>query len=461
MESAQPSQHRRATARVRRLALATLTTLVLALGGLLAWQTSSGLENVDRMMRERSAALHSAAAREVRDVVRFGTGRRERLDGVLRAIATDSAVVGILLERRDGGLRLVHGTVPPNAARARSDSGRLVGTTLLVAGPLRIETAGCNVETGTNQDGCGTCGSTCPAAGDRALDGEYQLIVAFAVKPFLVLRRSVYWQGAAGGLLLAVLALALWLFARQMWKAGEMRSALALADARTRYLERLTMVAGGLAHEIKNPLSSLRGFAQLIGEAASPESTVEYAGLMVAELDAINRRVDGLRHFARPSLPELQPCRPAEVVRRVTALLGPDATARQVRLEIELPAGADLDTIGDEERLRELVGNLAINAIEASPPGGTVRVSLRVDKVANGAQSPERFALEVSDEGPGIPPEDREVVLRPFHSSKPNGMGLGLALAQRAVEDHGGLIEIGTASEGGALLRASWPRRKP
>jgi nitrogen-specific signal transduction histidine kinase len=92
-----------------------------------------------------------------------------------------------------------------------------------------------------------------------------------------------------------------------MWKASEMRAALAVSDARARYLKRLTVVAGGLAHEIKNPLSSLRGFAQLIGEAASPQSTAEYADLMVAELDAINRRVDGLRHFAPPSLPEFRP----------------------------------------------------------------------------------------------------------------------------------------------------------
>lgn len=226
-------------------------------------------------------------------------------------------------------------------------------------------------------------------------------------------------------------------------------------------LEFLGQLAGGLAHEIKNPLSSLRGFAQLLGEATAPQAIAEYADLMVAELDAINRRVDGLRHFARPSLPALRPCRPAEVVRRVAALLGPDAAARQVRLAIELAAGAEVDTIGDDERLRELVGNLALNAIEASPAGGTVRVTLRLERGPQEAQRAERFTLEIADEGPGIPPEERELVLRPFHSAKPNGMGLGLALAQRAVEDHGGVIEIDAAPGGGALLRASWPRTKP
>lgn len=123
--------------------------------------------------------------------------------------------------------------------------------------------------------------------------------------------------------------------------------------------------------------------------------------------------------------------------------------------------GAEVDTIGDDERLRELVGNLALNAIEASPAGGTVRVTLRLERGPEEAQRAERFTREVADEGPGIPPEERELVLRPFHSAKPNGMGLGLALAQRPVEDHGGVIEIDAAPGGGALLRASWPRTKP
>jgi signal transduction histidine kinase len=425
--------------------------LLLALAFLIGWQMRSGLEHVDRMMEERSAALHGAAAREIRNVALFGTGRRERLDEVLRAISRSADVDGVLLERRDRSFRIAHGSLP--RTEAPGSGVRLAGETSLVAGPVRIETRGCHAD---DAHGCTACGPTCPAAGDGALDGDYRLVVGFAARHFLELRGSVRWQGLAGFLLLVALAAALWLFGRQTSRAGEMRAALALTAERARSLERLTLVAGGLAHEIKNPLGSLRGFAQLIGEAVPPGSKEsEYAALMVGELDAINRRVDGLRHFARPSPPVLRACRPAEVVRRVTALLAPDAAARELELAVELEA-PDLETLADEERLRELVVNLLINAIEASPPRGVVGVSLRrLDDEAG-----ERFQLEVADQGPGIPPEDRQRVLRPFHSTK-LGLGLGLALAQRAIEDHGGVLEIDQAPGGGALLRARWPRRRP
>jgi signal transduction histidine kinase len=438
--------------RGRALANITIGALLAALGVLLGWQVRSGLAHVDRMMEERSAALHAAAAREIRNVVRFGTARRERLDDVLRAISRSADVDGVLLERRDRALRIVHGSLP--SAQASGAGVRLAGATSLVTGPVRIETRGCHADDG---HGCSSCGPSCPAAGDGSLDGDYRLVVGFAARHYLELRRSVLWQGLAGFLLLGSLAAALWLFARQTWRAGEMRAALALTAERARSLERLTLVAGGLAHEIKNPLGSLRGFAQLIGEGVAPGSKeAEYASVMVSELDAITRRVDGLRHFARPSPLEHRPCRPAEVVRRIAALLAPDAAARELRIEVELEP-PELETLADEDRLRELVVNLVINAIEASPPRGSVRVSLRVEPAGEG----EQFVLEVADQGAGIRLEERERVLRPFHSTKPGGLGLGLALAERAVQDHGGELAIAEAPGGGALLRARWPRRRP
>ncbi|MDI7269585.1 MAG: ATP-binding protein, partial [Myxococcota bacterium] len=89
-----------------------------------------------------------------------------------------------------------------------------------------------------------------------------------------------------------------------------------------------------------------------------------------------------------------------------------------------------------------------------SPAGG--RVGVRLDVGAAG-----EMALEVTDEGPGIPEAERERVLRPFHSTKSGGMGLGLSVAQQGIEDHGGRLEIGAAPGGGALLRAVWPGRTP
>jgi two-component system sensor histidine kinase HydH len=233
-----------------------------------------------------------------------------------------------------------------------------------------------------------------------------------------------------------------------------MREALAVADERTRSFERLGRVAAGLAHEIKNPVGSLRGFAQLIREkaaAGSPEA--EYAGLMVTELDAITRRVDRLRDYARPSPPALLPGRPNEVIRKVAALLAPDLAARSLELRLELPPEPGPEARLDAERFRGVVVNLVMNAIEASPDGAAIVVRL-ASRERDG-----RLVLEVADQGPGIAADERERVLRPFYSTKPGGLGLGLAVAQQGIEDHGGILEIDASPGGGALLRAVWPRR--
>jgi two-component system sensor histidine kinase HydH len=174
---------------------------------------------------------------------------------------------------------------------------------------------------------------------------------------------------------------------------------------------------------------------------------------MVGELDAITRRIDRLRDSARPSPPALRPGRPTEVIRRIAALLEPDLAARSLKLELDLPPDPGPEAQLDAERFRDVVVNLVINAIEASPAGKRIRVRLVHE------EQDDRLLLEVADEGPGIPPEERERVLRPFYSTKPEGLGLGLAVAQQGLEDHGGRLEIDVAPGGGALLRARWPRR--
>lgn len=474
-------------------AVVLLAASLVALGALLGWQTISGLGNIQQMMVERSLALHRVIATEVVNVARFGASRRERLEAVLGDLVTSTgAVHGVLLEQQNGPVRIERGTLPEAAAVASPEpTVERLGTSLLVSGTLQVVTSGCSgapVDSATAAGstpsrhaeapasqaaagcGCDHAGSgptaeqgaaaTCPAAGDAALDGQYRLVLALAAAPYLALQRTVYWQGIGGALLIGALALALWLFARQSRRAADMRQALALADARARHLESLGLVAGGLAHEIKNPVSALRGFAQLIAErVAEGSQEAEYAELIVAELDGITRRIDGLRHFTRPRQAEFRPARPSKVVRRVVALLTPDAAAREVKLDLQLPDPVEPETLLDEEALRDLVVNLLMNALEASPRGKRVTIGLSFEPGSAGVRGGGHYQLEVADEGPGIPAAEREECLRPFYTTKAGGLGLGLALVQRAVEDHGGRLEIAVAPGGGALLRVRWPRR--
>lgn len=434
--------------------------LFVALGGLSAWQTWSGVERLERMFADRSLALHRMAADEVRNVARFGTGRSERLDAVLRDMTSGGDVQGALLVRIGGGVRMAHGTLAAFSPGALGEGTGLLrrGEALVVHGPVRITTSGCHGGPGGCSQGCGVL---CPAASDEGLDGTYRLMLATDARPYDRLRRTVLWQGLAGLLLLGGLAAALGFAARQARRAADMRQALAVADLRARHHESLSLVASGLAHEIKNPLGSLRGLAQLIVERTTPSSPEgEYASLMVDELDVITRRVDGLRHFSGPTALELRPCRPSDILRRVTTLLSPDATARGLTLDLRVPDPAPPETLADEDRLRDLMVNLIINAIEASPEQGRVRIVLDAGGSGDGDRTI-HYTLTVADEGPGIPPELRSQVQKPFFTTKARGLGLGLTLAKRAVEAHDGTLEIDQTPEGGALLRARFPRRAP
>jgi signal transduction histidine kinase len=463
-----PTPTEPATARARLLGPLAVAVPLVALLALLVWQTREGLAHIDRMMEERSETLQRMVATEVRNVARYGAARLARLDDVLAEVAESRDVIGVSLERDDGSIRLAHGTLPasiPVDVAEGEGSYRLQGETILRGGPVRIDVQGCGScrRCGGEADGAegipgvdqGACMGGAGAGAELA--GDYQVVMALDASPYLALRRMVWFQGGAGLALVLALALALWLFQRQLGRAWGMRQALAVADERARSLERLGLMAAGLAHEIKNPVGSLRGFAQLISERTaegSPER--EYAELMVTELDAIARRVDRLRDLARPTPPRFEPASPGAIIEKVAALLQPDLAERGLKLKLELEQpGPDLEALLDADRFRDLLVNLVINAIEASPAGGTVSVRLdwqRGDDV---------LVLEVADEGPGIPEAERARALRPFHSTKPGGMGLGLAVAQQAVEDHGGELEIDDRPGGrkGALLRARWPRR--
>lgn len=424
-----------------------LAASLVALAGLVLWHTAAGLQQVEAMMAERSATLVRVVGNEVRNVARYGAARRQRVDAALDDLISNADVKGVLVERVDGAVRFAHGETPAPLPAAPAEGLSLSGSALIVTAPVRIDTQGCHGNAPERAE--------CPAAaGGQELDGDYRVVLALDARPYQQLRRSVFIQGGAGAALILALALALLLHQRQLRRTSAMREALAVAHERARYLERLGLWAGGLAHQIKNPVGSLRGFAQLIAEKV-PAGSIEasYAELMVSELDGITRRIDRLRDFARPAPPEFRAARPVEVIRRVADLLQSDLATRHLKLELDLPSDPGPEATLDLDRFRDLVVNLVMNAIEASPDGGTVQVKFGDDGRG------ESWCLVVADQGPGIPLAAREQALRPFHSTKPGGLGLGLAVAQQAVEDHGGTLSIGSAGGGGALLSALWPKR--
>jgi two-component system sensor histidine kinase HydH len=210
--------------------------------------------------------------------------------------------------------------------------------------------------------------------------------------------------------------------------------------------ERLASVgelAAGVAHEIRNPLSSIRGFAQLFRKRfAEGSEDRRFAEVMVHEVDRLNRVIVNLLDFARPKDPVLRHMRPREMVDHAVDLLRRDAEARGVTMKAD---GDVPPQWFDPDQMTQALLNLLLNSLEAASEGGEVRVNVKA--------TPEDAAwlLEVSDTGPGIPRELVPRLFDPFFSTKERGTGLGLAMVHRIVENHGGKIEV--ASEPGRGTR--------
>lgn len=200
--------------------------------------------------------------------------------------------------------------------------------------------------------------------------------------------------------------------------------------------ERLALLgrmAASISHNLKNPLGSIKAILQVqLEDASLPEPVRRDCELVVGEIDRLSRKLNQLLRYARPELP---PAHGRVAVHaqaaQIVSLLRREAMRQQVRLDFTgLPEEVHIQ--GSEEALHDIVSNLLANAVEAVNPGGYV--SLRL--LRRGRE----VVFEVTDDGPGIPPELREKIFQPFFTTKANGTGLGLAIVARRAEEMGGAV---------------------
>jgi len=235
----------------------------------------------------------------------------------------------------------------------------------------------------------------------------------------------------------------------------ERATTAALDAARSRVaqsakLAALGQLAAAIAHEVRNPLAVVRSAAQGLGETL-PVGDVDghrAASFIVAEVDRLGSVVTSLLAFARPLQLQTRPTDIGDVVARAVTLAGAELEAKHVRLARDdspvLPVvHADGDLV-----CQVLVGLLS-NAVEATPPGGEITVRAQA---SNGG-----IELAIADRGAGIAPELRARVFEPFFTTRPNGTGLGLAVARQIVEAHGGRIDVGDRPGGGACFTIRLP----
>ncbi|ADV82933.1 two-component system sensor histidine kinase NtrB [Terriglobus saanensis] len=221
---------------------------------------------------------------------------------------------------------------------------------------------------------------------------------------------------------------------------------------RLKKTERLTaagQLSASLAHEIRNPLASISGAAGILTRGqASPESQAECLDILTKESQRLNKLLTNFLTFARPRLPRFQATLPSEMIYSVAALAQHVAGEKGVALEVETSSDArEIDC--DPEQIKQLLLNLLLNAIQATPNEGTVLI--RTHFIVKALQ------VEVCDEGSGIAPEERDRIFEPFFTTKENGTGLGLAIAANIASQHGGTLTCRANIGGGAIFRMELP----
>jgi signal transduction histidine kinase len=201
-------------------------------------------------------------------------------------------------------------------------------------------------------------------------------------------------------------------------------------------LAALGTLSAGLAHEIKNPLSAIKTFVQLLPQKIGNPSFMEKFDITVPrEIDRINHLVEDLLELTRKRVRPLVDLEVDHLIHQVIDLHGEELTRRQIAFQDHLNK-TTLPVRGDVETLYRAFSNLIINAIQAMPNGGTLSISSEL------GSSSSSLEITFRDTGTGMDESTAKNIFNPFFTTKDKGVGLGLALTRKIIEDHRGTIEV-------------------
>lgn len=203
---------------------------------------------------------------------------------------------------------------------------------------------------------------------------------------------------------------------------------------RSEKLSTLGEMAAVLAHEIRNPLGSIRGTAEILRDDYRPgDPKHEFIEIQIRETERLNHVVEDFLRMARQQPVVMRDCSIREELETIVTLVAKEAQDRGISLCLE-PNADEALVRGDGEKLRQAFLNIVLNALQATPSGG--RVSIVLDKVESG------FEIAFRDTGSGISPDNLQRVFEPFFTTKTDGTGLGLAVTRKIIEGHGGKLDI-------------------
>ncbi|MGA2247711.1 MAG: ATP-binding protein [Verrucomicrobiota bacterium] len=215
---------------------------------------------------------------------------------------------------------------------------------------------------------------------------------------------------------------------RNMNRTADLQIRLVRASELNSHLKELNLAAAGLAHETRNPLNIIRGQAQMISRlAAAPPEVREKSQTIVDETDKVTAQLTEFINYSRPR--EVRRTRVAltEAANEIVHTLALDIEEKKVQVEV---SGEALAVEADEQLVRQVLFNLLLNAIQAVEPNGKIQVAVQ-------RSGPTEAVLEVRDDGPGVPLENRSEIFKPYFTTHQNGTGLGLAVVQQIVLAHG------------------------
>jgi len=275
--------------------------------------------------------------------------------------------------------------------------------------------------------------------------GVHSFLIMMSTQPVRGAIRQDFWLRGTIGALATLAVLGLGLAWRNVAKTSELQIRLVRASELNSHLKELNLAAAGLAHETRNPLNIVRGLAQMISkESGLPAEVRQKSRGIVDETDRVTAQLNEFINYSRPREVRRVAVALGTVVDEVVRALDFDVEEKQLQLQTR---DTHLTIEADEQLLRQALFNLVLNAVQAVAPGGEIRIGAS----RNGPDA----VLEVSDNGPGVPPERRTEIFKPYFTTNEKGTGLGLAVVQQIVLAHGWEIECRANEPRGALFRIS------
>lgn len=276
--------------------------------------------------------------------------------------------------------------------------------------------------------------------------GLHGLVLAMSTGPFWqTCRQDLWMRGLIAGFA-TVSMIGLGIAWRNVAKSSDLQMRLLRASQMNTHLREMNVAVAGLAHETRNPLNIIRGLAQLISKQTNGSGEIRARSReIIDEADRVTSQLNEFINYSRPREVRRAPVALGSIIAEVVRALNYDIEEKHLQLQV---ADAQITIEADEQLLRQALFNVLMNAIQAVEPASAIQI-------VTAPATPGEATLEIRDHGPGVPPEHRADIFKPYFTTHQKGTGLGLAVVQQIVLAHGWEIECLPNQPRGSIFRFS------